>query len=68
MAHGKSPAQLTAADHTRKEGYANKALASLRAARANGYKDFANLEVEPDLDPIRADSGFVAFLQDFRKP
>jgi tRNA A-37 threonylcarbamoyl transferase component Bud32 len=68
VAHGKAPAQLTAEDRARQERYAQQALAALRAARANGYKDVHNLGVEPDLDPIRADSGFNSFMQEFRKP
>ena len=51
-----------------RSAYAEKAVASLRAARASGYKDVQNLEVEPDLDPIRADSGFASFMQEIRKP
>jgi hypothetical protein len=68
VAHGKAPAQLTADDRARQERYAGLAVAALRAARANGYKDVRNLEVEPDLDPIRADSGLNSLMQEFRKP
>jgi len=68
VAHGKIAAQLTADDRARQERYADKAVASLRAARVNGYTDVHNLEVEPDLDPIRSDSGFDTFMQECRKP
>jgi serine/threonine-protein kinase len=68
VAHGKAPAQLTNEDRARQERYAQQAVTALRAARANGYKDVHNLEVEPDLDPIRADSGFNSFMWEFRKP
>ncbi len=60
--------QVTADDRARQDRYAQQAVAALRAARANAYKDVQNLEVEPDLDPIRTDSGFNSLMQDFRKP
>jgi serine/threonine-protein kinase len=68
VAHGKAPAQLTPDDRARQERYAGLAVAALRAARTNGYRDAHNLEVEPDLDAIRADSGFNSFMQELRKP
>jgi tRNA A-37 threonylcarbamoyl transferase component Bud32 len=68
VAHGKSPDQVTADDRARQERYAGLAVAALRAARANGYNKVHDLQVEPDLDPIRADSGFDSFMQEFRKP
>jgi tetratricopeptide repeat protein len=68
VAHGKAPKQVTAADRASQERYGQLAVAALRAARQNGYKDVHDLEVEPDLDPIRNDSGFNSFMQEFRKP
>ena len=66
VAHGKTPAQLTADDRARQQRYTAQAVESLRAARANGYQDVHNLEIEPDLDPIRHAAEFVSFMQDFR--
>jgi serine/threonine-protein kinase len=68
VAHGKAESQVTADDQARQERYADLAVAALRAARANGYNNVQALEVEPDLDPIRADSRFGAFMQEFSKP
>jgi serine/threonine-protein kinase len=68
VAHGKAAEKLTADDRARQERYAGLAVAALRAARANGYKDVHNLEVEPDLDPIRHEAGFYAVMQEFSKP
>jgi tetratricopeptide (TPR) repeat protein len=42
--------------------YTRKALESLRAAVANGYRDRANLETEPELDPLRTNADFRSLL------
>jgi serine/threonine protein kinase len=68
VVHGKQPAEITTEDRARQEQYARLAVTALRAARASGYKDVRNLEVEPDLDAIRSDSGFDSFMREFRKP
>jgi hypothetical protein len=64
----KKPADITSDDRARQENYARLAVTALRAAKANGYKDVQNLEVEPDLDAIRSDSGFDSLMREFRKP
>jgi serine/threonine-protein kinase len=66
VAHGKA-APLTEDDRARQQRYADQAFAALRAAQANGYKDAENLEVEPDLDPIRTESRFALLIQELRK-
>lgn len=66
VTHGKkSPA--TDDDRTKQNHYADLAFTALRNAQANGYKDAANLEIEPDLDPIRHESRFAILLEEMRK-
>jgi eukaryotic-like serine/threonine-protein kinase len=47
--------------------YTDRALAALRLARKRGWKSAEEVATDPDLDPIRADPGFVALLDEFRK-
>jgi serine/threonine-protein kinase len=47
--------------------YTNRALDALRLARKRGWKSAEEVATDPDLDPIRADPGFVALLEEFRK-
>ena len=61
---GKKPDQLTAADRAEQDRYRDLALAALRQAKQNGYKDAANLEVQPDLDPIRETPEFKSFVRE----
>ncbi len=42
-------------------------METLRLARKRGWKSAAEVATDPDLDPIRADPGFVALLEEFRK-
>jgi tetratricopeptide (TPR) repeat protein/tRNA A-37 threonylcarbamoyl transferase component Bud32 len=66
VGHGKAATQLTSEDKAQQERYTERAIAALRNARANGYKDAHNLEVEPDLDPIRADSRFHSLIAEMQ--
>jgi hypothetical protein len=47
--------------------YTDHALDALRLARKRGWKSPAEVATDPDLDLIRADPGFVALLDEFRK-
>ncbi len=47
--------------------YTDRAVEVLRLARKRGWKSAAEVATDPDLDPIRADPGFVAVLEEFRK-
>ena len=47
--------------------YTDRALDALRLARKRGWKSAEEVATDPDLDPIRADPGFVALLDEFRK-
>jgi tetratricopeptide (TPR) repeat protein/tRNA A-37 threonylcarbamoyl transferase component Bud32 len=46
----------------RKEDFLLKAVESLRAAVANGFRDSVTLQTEPDLDPLRARNDFRALV------
>ena len=47
--------------------YTDRALAALQLARKRGWKSVEEIATDPNLDPIRADPGFVALLDEFRK-
>jgi serine/threonine-protein kinase len=47
--------------------YTERALEALRLARKHGWKSAEEVATDPDLDPIRADRGFAALLDEFRK-
>jgi tetratricopeptide (TPR) repeat protein/tRNA A-37 threonylcarbamoyl transferase component Bud32 len=47
--------------------YTDRALDVLRLALKRGWKSAEVVATDPDLDPIRADPGFGALLNDFRK-
>ena len=48
--------------------YVEMALAALRTALENGYKDVIPLETHPDLDPLRKNPEFKKLLQKVSKP
>jgi serine/threonine-protein kinase len=47
----------------RAQGYAGRALATLRQAVQNGYKDAAHMRQDTDLDPVRGRPEFQKLLQ-----
>jgi tetratricopeptide (TPR) repeat protein len=61
----KSPAALTVEEQSRRQRYLDRAVEVLRQAKVNGYKDVKNLEVEPDLDPVRDHPGFLALMREY---
>jgi tetratricopeptide (TPR) repeat protein len=48
--------------------YADRALAVLRQAVEKGYKDVANMEKDPDLNPLRQRDDFRRLLAGLEKP
>jgi tetratricopeptide (TPR) repeat protein len=68
VAVGKVEEALGAEDRRLQRDYSARAVEALRKARENGYKDVKNLQTEPDLDPIRTDKGFQAFLREYSTP
>jgi hypothetical protein len=46
-----------------KRHYMEMALAALKAAFLQGYKDLITLETHPDLDPVRASSAFKKLVE-----
>jgi serine/threonine-protein kinase len=47
--------------------YTDRALDALRLALKHGWRSAEEVATDPDLDPIRADVGFVSLLREFRK-
>jgi tetratricopeptide (TPR) repeat protein len=56
-------AAAASSDAIQRRSYEEKALASLVAAVASGYKDLFKLETNPDLDPIRSLPEFKKLLE-----
>jgi serine/threonine-protein kinase len=48
----------------RAQAYADRALATLRQAVQNGYRDTAHIKKDPDLDPLRSHPEFQKLLQE----
>jgi hypothetical protein len=71
VAHDRKPEQLTAAEKTQREHYADRAVAVLREAVANSYQDAAHIKQDSDLDALRARADFqklVAELEAKARP
>jgi serine/threonine protein kinase len=68
VGRGKSDAALTTTERAVRQHYTDSAIAALRQAKANGYKDVHNLQIEPDLDPIREDKGFQTLMREYGLP
>ena len=47
--------------------YTDRATDALRLALKHGWKSAEEVATDPDLDPIRADPGFVSLLEELRK-
>jgi hypothetical protein len=50
----------------RAEAYAARAMATLRQAVQNGFKDAAHMKKDPDLDPLRPRADFQKLLAEVR--
>ncbi|HLN28584.1 MAG TPA: protein kinase [Gemmataceae bacterium] len=50
-------------DQTRARSYADRAVALLKQAIAQGYSDYMHMETDSDLDPIRQHIGYSALLK-----
>jgi hypothetical protein len=66
VGQGTSESVLTAEERTQRQRYLDRAVEVLLLAKANGYKDVKNLEVEPDLDPVRNQPGFQALMREYK--
>ena len=47
--------------------YVDGAFLALRFAREHGWKGLADVETDPDLDPIRGEPEYAAMVESFRK-
>jgi serine/threonine protein kinase len=61
---GKADDALTAEERQLRQDYCSHAVEAIRQAKKNGYNDVKNLQIEPDLDPIRSNKAFQALLGD----
>jgi tetratricopeptide (TPR) repeat protein len=68
LGRGKSEGNLTAEEARLRQDYIDRAVEALRQAKAKGYKDVKNLQIEPDLDPIRQDKHFLALMREYTTP
>jgi hypothetical protein len=59
-------AAALAGDPTRQQQNEEKALAAMRDAVGQGYKDLISLETDPDLDPVRERPEFQKLLADIK--
>jgi serine/threonine protein kinase len=66
--HGKSEGALSAEEIRLRQDYCDRAVEALRQAKKLGYDDVKNLQIEPDLDPIRSDKGFQALMREYNSP
>ncbi len=64
VGRGKSETALTGDELALRQSYRDSAVAALRQAKDSGYKDVQNLEVEPDLDPVRDHPGFKTLMRE----
>jgi serine/threonine-protein kinase len=48
--------------------YTSAAIRCLRKGKERGWAEVARLEIDPDLEPIRADPAFMALLAELRMP
>jgi serine/threonine protein kinase/predicted negative regulator of RcsB-dependent stress response len=65
---GKPEDALTTEERQLRQDYCARAVEALQQAKKNGYKDVKNLQVEPDLEPIRTDKEFQLLLREFAVP
>jgi hypothetical protein len=66
VVHGKSEAEITAADRGQQDEYASKAVAAVREAIQKGYRDRVALERDPDLRPMQQRPEFKALLDSIK--
>jgi len=56
--------RLAERDKERAQNYADRAVAALRQAVQNGYKDLAHMKQDKDLDPVRSHPEFQKLLRE----
>ena len=61
-----SEAATDAREEARAVEYASKAIEALQRAKALGWAEVDSLRTDPDLEPIRKNPAFVAFLDTFK--
>jgi hypothetical protein len=59
---------LVEPDKERAQSYSDRAVAALRQAVQNGYKDLAHMKQDKDLDPVRSHPGFQVLLKELKEP
>jgi serine/threonine-protein kinase len=59
----KGKAQLTPAEQTERQKYANLAMGTLEQAIDSGFNDVEHMKKDKDLDPLRSDDNFKKLLQ-----
>ncbi|HEV3118750.1 MAG TPA: protein kinase, partial [Gemmataceae bacterium] len=64
--HGKLNSQLTAADKALQKHYQTLALDALRSARKHGFRDWADVETDPDFAPLFNNPTFKAMMAEFK--
>ena len=64
---GKPAADQTPAERDRAAGYADAAVACLKAAVAAGFADHDTIRTDPDLEPVRSRPGYAEVLKDLRR-
>jgi tetratricopeptide (TPR) repeat protein len=65
---GKAEDALTTEERQLRQDYCTHTVEALQQAKKNGYNDVKKLQIEPDLDPIRADKRFQLLLRQFAAP
>jgi eukaryotic-like serine/threonine-protein kinase len=60
-------AAAATSDAALRQVYADKAIAAIQDAAAQGYKDVVVLETDPDLAPIRHEAGYLALVETLKQ-
>jgi len=67
VAFARTADKLTSDEVQLQKRYAASAIDALRQAISHGYRDLQGLQIDPDLDPIRDQPGFIALVNELKK-